>query len=425
MAFTATQIPKIEGRKYPPELSGKLYPRGIPVYSEEDLERLIGEHSIAQVIFSYSDVSHEYVMHKASRAMAKGADFRLLGARSTMLRSNKPVISICAVRTGAGKSPASRKVVRLLKEAGLKVAVIRHPMPYGDLVKQTVQRFTTIEDLERHDCTIEEMEEYEPHLINGAIVYAGVDYETILRQAELEADVILWDGGNNDLPFFESDLEIVLVDPHRPNHERRYFPGEINFLRADVLVISKMNTADGEKIDIVRKNINDFNPRAQVIDASMPISLDNPNLVRGRRVLVVEDGPTLTHGGMTYGAGVLAATKFGAREIIDPRPYAVGSIQETFTHYPNTGHLLPAMGYGQEQMKDLEATINKTDCDLVVIGTPVDLRRVINIEHPTCRVVYELEEIGRPTLRDVLQPIIEKAKGVWVKESSSPSAATR
>ncbi len=349
-------------------------------------------------------------MHQASRALAKGADFRLLGARATMLKSKKPVISVCAVRTGAGKSPASRKVVRLLNESGLKVAVIRHPMPYGDLVKQAVQRFTAIEDLKRHDCTIEEMEEYEPHLVNGAIVYAGVDYEKILRQAETEADLILWDGGNNDLPFYESDLEIVLVDPHRPNHERTYFPGEVNFLRADVIIISKMNTADGKNIDIVRHNIHEYNPRAQVVDASMPISLDSPELVRGKRVLVVEDGPTLTHGGMAYGAGVLAATKYGAREIIDPRPYAVNSIQQTFAHYPNTGNLLPAMGYGQEQMKDLEATINRIDCDLVVIGTPVDLRRIIQIKHPTSRIVYELEEIGKPTLRDVLQPIIDKAK---------------
>jgi predicted GTPase len=410
VAFTATQIPNIQGRKYPPELAGRLYPKGIPIYAEAELENLIEQYEIEQVLFSYSDVSHEYVMHQASRALAKGADFRLLGARATMLKSKKPVVSVCAVRTGAGKSPASRKVVRLLNESRLKVAVIRHPMPYGDLAKQAVQRFTAIADLKRHDCTIEEMEEYEPHLVNGAIVYAGVDYEKILRQAETEADLILWDGGNNDLPFYESDLEIVLVDPHRPNHERTYFPGEVNFLRADVIIISKMNTADGKNIDLVRHNIHEYNPRAQVVDASMPISLDAPELVRGKRVLVVEDGPTLTHGGMTYGAGVLAATKYGAREIIDPRPFAVNSIQQTFAHYPNTGNLLPAMGYGQEQMKDLEATINRIDCDLVVIGTPVDLRRIIQIKHPTSRIVYELEEIGRPTLRDVLQPIIDKAK---------------
>jgi predicted GTPase len=425
VAFTATQIPNIEDRKYPPELAGKHYPQGIPIYPEIELESLIEKLQIDQVIFSYSDVSHELVMHEASRAMAKGADFRLLGARATMLKSRKPLVSVCAVRTGAGKSPASRKIVRLLKHAGLRVAVIRHPMPYGDLIKQAVQRFTTIADLKRNDCTIEEMEEYEPHLVNGALVYAGVDYEKILRQAEDEADIILWDGGNNDLPFYESDLEIVLVDPHRPNHERTYFPGEVNFLRADVAIISKINTADPGNIEMVHRNIRQYNPTARVIDAEMPITLENPESIRNKRVLVVEDGPTLTHGGMSYGAGVIAATKYGAKEIIDPRPYAVGSIKETFVQYPKTGKLLPAMGYGNEQMKDLEETINRTDCDLVIIGTPIDLRRIIQIEHPTSRLVYELEEVGHLTLEEVLRPIIEKAKSLWLKESSSPSAAMR
>jgi len=410
VAFTATQIPNIEGRKYPAELAGALYPKGIPIHPEDELEALIETNEIDQVVFSYSDVSHEQVMHAASRAIAQGADFRLLGSRATMLRSKKPVVSVCAVRTGSGKSPASRKIVRLLTEEGLQVVVIRHPMPYGDLAKQAVQRFEKIEDLKKYDCTIEEMEEYEPHLVNGAIVYAGVDYEKILRQAEAEADVILWDGGNNDTPFFTPDLEIVLVDPHRPNHERTYFPGEVNFLRADVILISKINTADGKNIDIVRHNIHEYNPRAVVIDASMPISLDNPEAVRGKRVLVVEDGPTLTHGGMSYGAGVLAAMKFGAKEIVDPRPYAVGTIKEIFAKYAHMGRLLPAMGYGHEQMHELEETINRASCDLVIIATPIDLRRVIRIQHPSCRTSYELEEIGKPTLRDVLQNFMAKAR---------------
>jgi predicted GTPase len=410
IAFTATQIPNIDDRRYPPELAGRLYPDGIPIHPEEELEDLIARHEIDQVIFAYSDVSHEYVMHLASRVIAAGADFRLLGAHATMLPAQKPVLSICAVRTGAGKSPTSRKIAHTLTGQGLRVAVVRHPMPYGDLSKQAVQRFQTLEDLQRYDCTIEEMEEYEPHLVNGAIVYAGVDYEKILRRAEAEADLILWDGGNNDTSFFVPDLEIVLVDPHRPHHERTYFPGEVNFLRADVIIISKINTADGKNIDAVRRNIHEFNPRAQVIDASMTISLNPPEIVRGKRVVVVEDGPTLTHGGMGYGAGVIAANKFGAKEIIDPRPFAAGTLQETFASYPHMGPLLPAMGYGREQMRDLQETINRVDCDLVVIATPVDLRRIIQIEHPSCRVVYELEEIGRPNLEDVLRDFILKAK---------------
>ncbi len=408
VAFTAAQIPNIEGRRYPPELAGELYPEGVPIYPEEELERLIEEHEIEQVVFSYSDVSHEHVMHAAARALARGADFRLLGARATMLRAQRPVISVCAVRTGCGKSPASRKIARLLREMGRRVVVVRHPMPYGDLSRQVVQRFETLDDLRHYNCTIEEMEEYEPHVRNGVIVYAGVDYERILRQAEAEADVLVWDGGNNDLPFFVPDLEIVLVDPHRPGHERAYFPGEVNFLRADVLIISKVNTARPEDVDVVRRNIRTFNPNALVIEANLPIVVDAPEAIRDRRVLVVEDGPTLTHGEMSYGAGVLAARQFGARELVDPRPYAVGSIRETFAEYPHIGPLLPAMGYGAEQMRELEETINGTPCDVVLVATPVDLRRVLQIRHPTCRVAYELEEIGPPTLGDVLREFLTR-----------------
>jgi len=408
VAFTAAQIPNIEGRRYPPELAGELYPEGVPIYPEEELERLIEEYEIDQVVFSYSDVSHEHVMHAAARALARGADFRLLGARATMLRAQRPVISVCAVRTGCGKSPASRKIARLLREMGRRVVVVRHPMPYGDLSQQVVQRFETLDDLRRYNCTIEEMEEYEPHVRNGVIVYAGVDYERILRQAETEADVLIWDGGNNDLPFFVPDLEIVLVDPHRPGHERAYFPGEVNFLRADVLIISKVNTARPEDVDVVRRNIRTFNPNALVIEANLPIVVDAPEAIRDRRVLVVEDGPTLTHGEMSYGAGVLAARQFGARELVDPRPYAVGSIRETFAEYPHIGPLLPAMGYGAEQMRELEETINSTPCDVVLVATPVDLRRVLQIRHPTCRVAYELEEVGPPTLDDVLRDFLTK-----------------
>lgn len=406
VAFTAAQIPNIEGRRYPPELAGELYPEGVPIYPEDELERLIEEYAIDQVVFSYSDVSHEHVMHAAARALARGADFRLLGARATMLQANRPVISVCAVRTGCGKSPASRKIARLLREMGRRVVVVRHPMPYGDLSQQVVQRFETLDDLRRYNCTIEEMEEYEPHLRNGVIVYAGVDYARILRQAEAEADVLVWDGGNNDLPFFVPDLEIVLVDPHRPGHERTYFPGEVNFLRADILIISKVNTARPEDVDVVRRNIRTFNPNALVIEANLPIVVDAPEAIRHRRVLVVEDGPTLTHGEMSYGAGVLAARQYGARELVDPRPYAVGSIRETFAEYPHIGPLLPAMGYGAEQMRELEETINRTPCDVVLVATPVDLRRVLQIRHPTCRVAYELEEVGPPTLGDVLRDFL-------------------
>ncbi len=409
VAFTAAQIPHIEGRRYPPELAGRLYPAGIPVCAEAELESLIETHRIDQVIFCYSDVSHEQVMHAASRALARGADFRLLGPRATMLRAAKPVVSVCAVRTGCGKSPAALKIAAILRKEGLRVGVVRHPMPYGDLSRQAVQRFAAIEDLKKSDCSIEEMEEYEPHIANGDVVYAGVDYERILRVVEAEADVILWDGGNNDFPFFEPDLEIVLLDPHRAGHERTYFPGEVNLLRADVLLINKLDTADAEKVAEVRRTIHAYNPSAVVIDAGMPVSIEDPRLIRGKRALVVEDGPTLTHGGMSFGAGVLAARKFGARELVDPRSRAVGSIRQVFLEYPHImGTVLPAMGYGPEQMRELEETISKTDCDVVVIATPVDLRRIIRISQPTCRVRYGIEEIGRPTLQEVLHDFIRK-----------------
>ncbi len=410
VAFTATQIPNIEDRKYPAELAGRLYPNGIPILAESTLEQLIEEHGVDEVVFSYSDVSHEYVMHEASRVIAAGAHFKLLGAKETMVASTRPVVSICAVRTGAGKSPTSRRVAKSLVEAGLRVVAIRHPMPYGDLVKQRVQRFATLQDLEAYDCTIEEMEEYEPHINNGVVVYAGVDYEAILRKAEQEADIILWDGGNNDLPFYKPDLEIVIVDPHRPGHETTYYPGETNLRRADVLIVGKLDSADAAGIRTVRENIRAANPTAIVVDAAMPILAQCPEKIRGKRVLVIEDGPTLTHGNMQYGAGVLAAQKHGAAELIDPRPFAVGSIARTFEKYPHIGTLLPAMGYGDEQVAELGETINRSDCDLVIIATPIDLNRLIEISQPTCRVGYELQEIGSPTLRDILGPIIERAR---------------
>ena len=410
VAFTAAQIPNIAGRSYPPVLAGAEYPEGIPICPEEDLESLIRTHRIEQVVFAYSDVSHEDVMHKASRALACGAEFRFLGPQATMLASTKPVVSVCAVRTGCGKSPAARKVAAILRQEGLSVVVVRHPMPYGDLAKQAVQRFSTMEDLRRAECTIEEMEEYEPHIGNGTTVYAGVDYERILRLAEREADVILWDGGNNDLPFYRSDLEIVLVDPHRAGHELSFFPGEVNLRRAHVIVLTKLDTASAEEVGIARGNIRRGNPGAIVIESAMPITVSNPDRLKGRRVLIVEDGPTLTHGGMGFGAGVLAARKYGAKELVDPRPFAVGSLKETFRIYPQIGPVLPAMGYGAEQMRDLELTIQGVDCDLVLIATPVDLGRYIRIVKPTRRVSYELEEIGTVTLRDVLKGAVAKAK---------------
>ncbi len=402
VAFTATQIPNIEGRRYPPALAGGLYPEGVPIYPEEDLVELIRRYEVDRVVFAYSDVSHEYVMHKASQVVAAGADFWLMGAGSTMLKSNKPVVAVCAVRTGCGKSQTTRHVCDLLQKMGKKVVVVRHPMPYGDLAAQAVQRFATYEDLDRHHCTIEEREEYEPHLDRGVVVYAGVDYERILRQAEAEADVVVWDGGNNDLPFFVPDLHIVVADPHRPGHELRYHPGEANLRRADVVVINKVDTASPEGVAEVREDIYAVNPQAVVIEAASPIFVEDPGAIRGKRVLVVEDGPTLTHGEMTYGAGVVAARRFGAAELVDPRPYAVRSIAATFEKYPHIGPLLPAMGYGKEQIEDLQETINRTDCDLVLVATPIDLRRLIDIRHPVDRVRYELQVIGQPTLEEVL-----------------------
>jgi len=402
-AFTATQIPNIEGRTYPAKLAGERYPKGIPIYPESDLTRLISEKAIDQVIFAYSDVPHETVMHKASQVLAAGADFRLMGSKSTQVKSIKPVVAVCAVRTGSGKSQTTRRVASILRGMGYKVAAIRHPMPYGDLVKQAVQRFASYEDLERNECTIEEREEYEPHIDNGVVVYAGVDYERILRQAEQEVDVILWDGGNNDLSFYVPDLNIVVADPHRPGHETSYHPGEANVRAADVFVINKVDTALPENVIIVRDNLHRLNPNAQVIEAASPLFVDDPEQIRGKRVLVIEDGPTLTHGEMAYGAGWVAARRFGAAEIVDPRPYAVGSISETFRKYPNTGAILPAMGYGDEMVRELEETINNAKVDLVLIGTPIDLARLLHINKPTQRVRYELQEIGQPTLEEILK----------------------
>ncbi len=403
VAFTATQIPNIEGRVYPAQLAGDLYPDGIPIYAEEDLVELIRRYEIDQVVFAYSDVSHEYVMHKASQILAAGADFRLMGSRKTMLKSNKPVVAVCAVRTGSGKSQTTRHVCDVLQEIGHKVVAVRHPMPYGNLVSQRVQRFADYAALDEQNCTIEEREEYEPHIDRGVVVYAGVDYEAILREAEKEADVIVWDGGNNDLPFYKPDLFITVADPHRPGHELTYYPGESNLRAADVVVLNKIDTADLEGIAQVRKNVRSVNPKAVMVEAASPIFVEDAAAIAGKRVLVVEDGPTLTHGEMAYGAGYVAAQRFGAAEIIDPRPYAVGSIAATFEKYPTTGPVLPAMGYGDEQICDLEKTINATPCDLVIIGTPIDLRRVVDIQHPADRVRYELQVIGQPTLAGILR----------------------
>ncbi|MGW8225571.1 MAG: cyclic 2,3-diphosphoglycerate synthase [Anaerolineales bacterium] len=407
-AFTATQIPNIEGRKYPPQLAGANYPEGIPIYPEAELTRLIGDLEIEQVVFAYSDVPHEYVMHKASMVLAAGANFQLLGPSKTELKSTKPVVAVCAVRTGAGKSQTTRRVSILLREMGYRVAAIRHPMPYGDLVAQAVQRFANYEDLELQDCTIEEREEYEPHIDNGVVVYAGVDYERILRQAEQEVDVILWDGGNNDLPFYSPDLHIVVADPHRPGNELTYHPGETNARLADVFVINKVDTAAPEDVLVVRQNLHLLNPGAVIIEAASPLFVDDPLAIRGKRVLVIEDGPTLTHGEMAYGAGWVAARRFGAAEIVDPRPFAVGSILETYRKYPTTGEILPAMGYGDEMMHELEQTINNADVDLVVIGTPIDLASLLKINKPSQRVRYELQEIGQPTLSEILQEKFKK-----------------
>lgn len=413
VAFTATQIPDIEGRIYPPELAGKLYPNGIPIEPESRLVELIKEYNVDEVILAYSDLSHQYVMERAAIVLSAGADFKLMGPMHTMLVSKKPVVAVCAVRTGCGKSQTTRRVLDILRAKGLKVVSIRHPMPYGDLVAQKVQRFASYEDLDRYKCTIEEREEYEPHIDRKSVIYAGVDYKAILESAEAEnPDVILWDGGNNDFPFYKPDLLIVVADPHRAGHEVSYYPGMANLLMADVVVINKEETASPEAIEIVRKNIEKWNPRATVIDAASPIFVDDPSLIKGRRVLVVEDGPTLTHGEMRYGAGFVAAKKFGASQIVDPRPYAVGSILETYKKYTHLDLILPAMGYGEKQIRELEQTINNADADIVIIGTPIDLRRVMKLNKPAVRVRYELQEIGRPNLEDVLdQFIAQKVRG--------------
>lgn len=405
VAFTATQIPDIEGRVYPAKLAGELYPEGIPIHAEQELHDLIVRHGVEQVVFAYSDVPHSYVMEKASIAHAAGADFRLMGPHTTMLKSSKPVVAVTAVRTGVGKSQTTRKVCDTLKEMGKKVVAIRHPMPYGDLTKQVCQRFETYSDLDKHQCTIEEREEYEPHIDRGIIVYAGIDYAKILAEAEKEADVIIWDGGNNDMAFFKPDIYITLVDPHRPGHELNYHPGETNLRLADVVIINKMETASPEGIATVRQSLARANPDAVVIEGASPIFIQDGDQIRGKRVLVIEDGPTLTHGEMPYGAGVVAARKFNAEEVVDPRPWAVGTIKETFAKYPHMGSLLPAMGYGEKQMRELEETINATQCDLVLSATPIDLTRILKLNKPAIRVRYELQEIGRPTLKDVLKNI--------------------
>ncbi|MDA3893869.1 MAG: cyclic 2,3-diphosphoglycerate synthase [Salinivirgaceae bacterium] len=413
VAFTAAQIPDIDGRKYPNELAGELYPDGIPIYAEEDLPRLIKELKAEICIFSYSDVPYSKVMQMSAIVNSAGANFGLLGPDQTQVKSTKPVIAVVAVRTGCGKSQTARKVIELLMAKGLKVVAIRHPMPYGDLNAQKVQRFAQVSDLEKHKCTIEEMEEYEPHVVRGNVIYAGVDYEAIVREAENDpdgCDVILWDGGNNDFSFYKPDLTITVVDPHRPGHELQYYPGEVNLRTADAVVINKMDSAPPEGIQIVRESIAKVNPSAIVIDGASPIKVDRPEIIRGKRVLVVEDGPTLTHGEMKLGAGTIAAMKFGALELVDPRPYTVGKLSNTFEIYPNIGTLLPAMGYGEEQLKDLETTINSCDCDSVIIGTPIDLSRIVNINKPSTRVYYDLQEIGKPDLNDLLEEFIIKYK---------------
>lgn len=410
VAFTATQIPGIEGRVYPTELAGPSYPKGIPIYPEEKLPELIKQQDIDEVVFAYSDVSHEYVMHKASTALASGADFRLMGPKTTMLKAKVPVVAVGAVRTGSGKSQTSRQVAKILKSKGLRVAAVRHPMPYGDLRKQIWQRFASYEDLDKHQCTIEEREEYEPHIDNGIIVYAGVDYAEILREAEKEADVIVWDGGNNDLPFFKPDLNIVVADPHRAGHELLYYPGETNIRMANVIIVNKVDTADPAKVKQVKENIRMLNPNATVLDAASPITVDKPELIRGKRVLAIEDGPTITHGSMPYGAAVIIAKNLGANEIVDPRPYAVGSIKEAYKKYPHLGALLPALGYGEKQVAELKETIDRIPCDVVVLGTPIDLRRVITIKQPTVRAKYELKVLGPVSLEQILQEFLQRSE---------------
>jgi len=407
VAFTAAQIPGIQCRVYPPELAGAGYSNGIPVYPEEELPRLIREFDVDQVVFAYSDVSNEYVMHKASLVLANGAGFWLMGSKATMLKAKVPVISVCAVRTGSGKSQTSRQIAKILKTKGLKVVVVRHPMPYGDLKKQILQRFASRQDLDKCECTIEEREEYEPHVDNGIIVYAGVDYGKILEEAQKEADIIIWDGGNNDLPFLKPDLHIVVADPHRAGHELTYFPSEVNLRLANLVIVNKVDTADPAKVEQVKKNVKSVNPNAVILDAASPITADKPELVKGKRVLVIEDGPTVTHGNMPYGAATIAAKKFGAKELVDPKPYAVGSIKATYAQYPHLGSVLPAVGYGENQIAELEETINNTPCDVVLIGTPIDLRRVIKVNKPTVRVKYELQVIGPVCLEEILNDFLK------------------
>jgi predicted GTPase len=413
VAFTAAQIPNILGRKYPASLAGKLYPDGIPIFDENELERLIRDLKADECVFSYSDVSYESVMHMSARVNAAGANFVLLGAKGTMIKSTKPVISVVATRTGCGKSQTSRKLIEILMEKGFKVVAIRHPMPYGDLAEQKVQRFAQIEDLKKHKCTIEEMEEYEPHVVRGNVIYAGVDYEAILRAAENDpdgCDIIVWDGGNNDFSFYESDLYITVTDPHRAGHGMQYYPSEVNLRKSDVVIINKIDSAHPEDIETIRKAVERIAPKAIVVDGASPIRVADPNVIRGKRVLVVEDGPTLTHGGMKLGAGTLAAQKFGAAQMVDPRPYLVGQLKDTFRTYPGIGTLLPAMGYGEQQLQDLESTIDMCECDAVIIGTPIDLGRVIKISKPSTRVFYDLQSIGEPSLESVVEDFLVKNK---------------
>ncbi len=410
VGFTATQIPDIDGRLYPPTLAGKLYKKGIPIYDEKDMTKIIKEKKIDLVVFSYSDISNQYVMTKGAEVMASGASYMLLGPEQTYIKSSKPVIAIVAVRTGSGKSQTTRAVSSILRGMGYKLVAIRHPMPYGNLEKQRVQRFATIKDLEKQNCTIEEMEEYEPHISNGTVVYAGVDYQDIIREAEKEADIILWDGGNNDFSFYKPDLVITVADPHRPGHELTYYPGCVNIRMADVVIINKIDSAKPENIEIVRENISKVNPDATIIEAASPVSVEKIDLIKGKSVTVIEDGPTLTHGEMKYGAGVVAAKRFGAKEIIDPHPYAVGDIKKTYEKYQEAGPILPAMGYSKKQIEDLEKTINKIPCDTVVIATPINLGRLIQINKPSVRVGYDLQEIGKPDLEDVLKQFVKKIK---------------
>ena len=407
VAFTAAQIPGIQCRVYPPELTGADYPNGIPVYPEEELPQLIREFDVDRVVFAYSDVSLEYVMHKASLVLANGADFCLMGSKATMLKAGVPVVSVCAVRTGSGKSQTSRQIAKILKDKGLKVVVVRHPMPYGDLKRQILQRFASRQDLEKCKCTIEEREEFEPHVDNGIVVYAGVDYGKILEEAQKEAEIIIWDGGNNDLPFFKPDLHIVVADPHRAGHELAYYPSEVNLRLANVVIVNKVDTADSAGIKQVKENVKSVNPNAVILDAASPITADKPELIKGKQVLVIEDGPTVTHGNMSYGAAAIAAKKFGAKELVNPKPYAVGSIKATYAQYPHLGAVLPAVGYGETQIAELEETINATPCDVVLIGTPIDLRRVIKVNKPTVRVKYELQVIGASRLEEILDDFLK------------------